>query len=197
MFGEWFRVFFKPDTAKEYSKEASVGKATLNILVASVIGGLVLAIFALILGSVVGGFLGKLAGAGIGAALGFGFAVMLFIWVVIGSILSLLIGSAILLLFAKIFGGKGDYTLQTYLISLPMSALVLISGVLGWIPILGGIISFIASIWYLYPLTIVLKQTHKYTTGKAVLTWLIPAIIITIIYAIFAAIFLASFMAVR
>jgi len=49
----------------------------------------------------------------------------------------------------------------------------------------------IAGIYGLYLLTLVIKQVHGFTTGKAVLSWLIPILVI-----IFIAILIASFIGV-
>jgi hypothetical protein len=186
MFGEWFETFFRPITIRNY--RGNFGKGILNVLVAGAIGGAVLGFFVALLAGVAGSFIRPVIGMATGAAAFF----YTLIAMVIGAILGLIICSAILLLFAKIFKGQGSYAQQTFALSLPTSALLLIDGVFGWIPILGAIISVIAGLYYLYPLTIVLRETHRYSTGSAVLTWLIPAIIIFAIYAILIAIFAAQ-----
>jgi len=186
MFREWFETFFRPIAIRNY--RGDFGKGILNVLVAGAIGGAVLGFFVALLAGVAGSFITPVIGMATGAAAFF----YTLIAMVIGAILALIIGSAILLLFAKIFKGKGSYAQQTFALSLPTSALLLIDGVFGWIPILGAIISVIAGLYYLYPLTIVLRETHRYSTGSAVLTWLIPAIIIFVIYAILIAIFAAQ-----
>jgi hypothetical protein len=186
MFREWFETFFRPIAIRNY--RGDFGKGILNVLVAGAIGGAVLGFFVALLAGVAGSFIRPVVGMATGAAVFF----YTLIAIVIGAILGLIICSAILFLFAKIFKGKGSYAQQTFALSLPTSALLLIDGVLGWIPILGAIISVIAGLYYLYPLTIVLRETHKYSTGSAVLTWLIPAIIIFVIYAILIAIFAAQ-----
>ena len=177
MFKEWFEVFFKPESTKEY--EGGFGQGLLNVFVASLIAGVIIGMIVAFFGSVFGGMLKPI----IGTAVGIGSFFLVLIYIVISGILGLILGSAILLLFAKIFGGKGSYSEQTYRVSLISSVLILISGIIGWIPIV-NLISAIAGIYSLYPLTIVLRETHKYSTGKAVLTWLIPLIIILVIGSI-------------
>lgn len=180
MFKKWFEVFFRPVSCKSYKREASVGKAVLNVFIAGLIAGIVWFIVL----AIAGGIIGSVARFGLfGAGTGILAGVMALVYYVIGSILALLIGSAILLLFAKIFKGKGDYTTQTYYLSLYSAALILISAI-GWIPILGQIIMMLANLWSLYPLTITLREAHKYSTVNAVLTWIIPAIILAILWTI-------------
>jgi hypothetical protein len=187
MFREWFETFFRPIAIRNY--RGNFGKGILNVLVAGAIGGAVLGFFVALLAGVAGSFIRPVIGMATGAAAFF----YTLIAIVIGAILGLIICSAILLLFAKIFKGQGSYAQQTFALSLPTSALLLIDGVVGWVPIFGiPIISVIAGLYYLYPLTIVLRETHRYSTGRAVLTWLIPAIIIFVIYAILIAIFAAQ-----
>jgi len=173
MFGDWFEVFFKPHTIKKHSGD--FGKGVLNIFVASLIYGVIMGLAVAFLSTLLGAFFGG-AGALIGGATGIAAFFLILIYAVISGVLGLIIGSAILLLFAKIFGGEGGYSEQTFAISLPSSALMLVA----WIPV----VNFIAALYYLYPLTIVLRETHNYSTGKAVLTWLIPMIIALVLSSV-------------
>lgn len=186
MFKEFFEVYFKPISIRKYARK-DFGRALLNILVASAIGGAVSGFFAALFIATLGAYLGAflpIGFLGMVGITGVSLFFMILLYTIIASILGLIIGSAILFLFAKIFKGKGSYVAQTYAISLPSSAVILISYVVGWIPVLGGIIGILAGLWCLYPLTIVLRETHQYTTGKAVLTWLIPTIIVLVIFII-------------
>ena|GEM_PF-2148946 len=101
-----------------------------------------------------------------------------------------LIQSAILFISAKLFGGKGDFTTPTHLISLPYAALVSIDALLsipGMIPFIGFfffILSFLIPIYALSPLTTALKEAHDYGTIRAVLTWFAPFIAIMVLLVI-------------
>ena len=87
-------------------------------------------------------------------------------------------------MFAKIFGGKGNYSLQTYLISLYRAPLLPIVNLFAVIPLGGIIIRIAAEIYAIYLTTLALKETHNYSTGRAVATWLVPAIIIMLFLAV-------------
>jgi len=103
------------------------------------------------------------------------------------NILFFLIQSGLLFIFAKLFGGKGDFSTQTYLISLPYAALTLIEipfvifNIIPFIGFLFSLVSLLIWIYGLYPLTIALKETHDYDTMKAVLTWVVLILIIVVI----------------
>lgn len=95
--------------------------------------------------------------------------------------------SGILYIFAKMFGGKGNFTTQTYMVSLVVAPYFIISmfffifadetkKIFIWM------LYAIVAIYLLYLLTLTLKETHDYTTKKAVLTWLIPFSICAIIF---------------
>jgi hypothetical protein len=186
VFKKWFEVFFVPQRyCEEYKAEASIGRAVLNILIASAVGGLIFVIAVALIGSLMGsvsGIFGLTVGGIVGIAIGL---FLLGGWIV-SSILALLIGSAVLLLIAKIFGGKGDYTTQTYLISLYSSANILATSVLGWIPFLGLVIGLLANLWSFYPLTVSLQKTHNYSTGRAIGTWGILVVIPAILFLLVA-----------
>ncbi len=186
MFKEWFEVFFNPNKCEGYARKANLKDATINVLVASAIVGLITMILIIVFGSFIGlifgGFSKELGFAAKSTGVLIGIGVL--IYIIVSSLIGLFVGNAILLLFAKLFNGQGSYTLQTYLISLVCSAAILIGGIIGLIPIIGQVIATLAFLWSLYPLTIALKVTHRYSTGNALLTWLIPGIILLIIWLI-------------
>jgi len=105
-----------------------------------------------------------------------------------------LIGSGILYLIARALGGQGDFNTQTYLISLFAAPLGMASGVLGPIPLLGGLISLAISIYQLLLLTYALVSAHKYETSKAIITWAIPVGVVLILSICALAFGAATFM---
>ncbi len=97
-----------------------------------------------------------------------------------------LIISGIFFIFASILHGKGDYVTQSYLIALYLAPLSLLASILGLIPFLGSALSALVFLYGLYPLTLAMKETHHFTTTKAVLSWLLPVIVLVVIGTVFA-----------
>lgn len=93
-----------------------------------------------------------------------------------------LLDSVVLFLFAKILGGKGTFTKQFYFISLCMSPFLLIVTIFGIIsslhPVLELIFSCASSIYGLYMITIALREAHKFNVLRAIITWVVPLIIV-------------------
>jgi len=177
-FNLWKDALVKPaETFKKEEKKADFGKGIKHIGIAGIIAGVILGIAAMagltLTGSMFG--LGSLgAGAGIGAFL------LLLVITPIYFVIAWLIGSGIIYIFAMIFGGKGDYKTQSYLIAIYAAPLSIILMILMLVPVAGPIINFLIVLYSLYLLTLALKQTHKVTTGKAVLIWIIPVAIVAI-----------------
>ncbi len=93
-----------------------------------------------------------------------------------------LIGSGILWGVARILGGTGDYTKQTYLISTYYAPLTIINVLASFIPFLGFFIA-LAILGYQIVLTyFAMRVAHQLTPGKTVGTIIAP----------FAALFLLS-----
>jgi len=164
--------------SKTFGEEAksrhTLARAALHVLVSSIIVVVILALS----GSMAARYQMFIdAMPGISSA----FWAVLLAAVIVANLLAWLVMSGILHIFAKAFGGRGGYTQQSYLIAIYSAPIAIISAAIGLIPAAGGIINFAISIYSLYLLTIALKITHKYTTGKAVLTWLVPALIILVL----------------
>jgi len=106
------------------------------------------------------------------------------------SILSLLIFSGILYIFALMLGAKNGFEPQTYNISLYYSPYLIISAILSFIPIAGSVVSFLFLLYLLYPLTEAIKMANNFSTGRAVAVWLLPIMILVLLaVALFAAVF--------
>jgi hypothetical protein len=95
----------------------------------------------------------------------------------IGVPLSFLIGSGFYWLVAKLLGGTGSYEGQTYLLGTFTAPLMIVNGVISIIPIAGGCIAFLISIYTLVLTYFALKVSHDFTSGKAIVTLLIPVLI--------------------
>ncbi|RLI86204.1 MAG: hypothetical protein DRO76_04315 [Candidatus Altiarchaeales archaeon] len=161
-FKTWLDALIYPkETFRAEKERASLGDALNNIAVAGLIAGIV---FGLISGLLLGLF-------------GFVIGIIAFPIIVI---ISFLFESLIFFIMAKILGGKGDFSTQTYLISLLTAPLVVLS-LVGLIPIMGWVLYIPIVLYSLYPLTIALRESHGFSTARANLTWLIPWLIIVLL----------------
>jgi hypothetical protein len=174
LYRAWMEVLTKPSTAtfESHVAEANLGNAVVGVLVTGVVAGILSAIWIAAFGVNAGiGTGGEVANRGVSA-------VSTIFSTPIGAVVGLLVGSAILLAFAKIFGGTGNYTVQTYLVSLFIAPLSVVSALLGWIPWFGWLVSLAVGIYELVLLTMAVKAAHQVSTGRAVLIWILPGVII-------------------
>jgi hypothetical protein len=95
----------------------------------------------------------------------------------IGLPLAFLIGSGFYWLVARLLGGTGSYEQQTYLLGTFTAPLMIVNGILSIIPIAGGCIALLISIYTLVLTYFALKVSHAFTSGKAIATLLIPLLI--------------------
>lgn len=176
MFDTWVKAITKPkQTFSSEKSKADFGKGAQHILIAGVIVGII---------------------SGAWAAYGFGGASVFastFVSGIVGQFLGWIIAGGIFYLFAKLLGGKGTFTTQIYLMALYMAPLAVISSILGLVPYVGSWISLLVMIYGLYLLTLALKEAHNYTMGRAVLTWLIPVILLAVIFVILMMVAVALF----
>ena len=92
--------------------------------------------------------------------------------------------SSIIYISARfILDGYGDFLTQSYLLSLLMCPLILIS-VIRIIPMIGKIIFFILLLYSIKPLLIALKVTHRYDTRKAIFTLISSIVLVLLIFSI-------------
>lgn len=91
----------------------------------------------------------------------------------------------------NIFGGTATYgeLLRTLGFAQSPNVLLIVMGVLGGIPLLGGLLRFTLLVWVLLAGLIAIRQALDVGTGKAVLTaivgWIVMAIVVGIIAAVF------------
>ncbi len=92
---------------------------------------------------------------------------------------------------AKVFGGTATYgeMLRTLGFAQSPNVLLIFTGVLGAIPLLGGLLRFALLIWVLLAGLIAIRQGLDVSTGKAILTavfgWILMAIVIAIVASVF------------
>ncbi len=96
---------------------------------------------------------------------------------IIGTPIGLAIGAGILLLLGKMFGGQAEFMglLRTLGFSTAPNAL-------GFIPVIGGL----AGLWTLVCAVVAVRESHGISTGQAVITVLIPLIVLGILAVILA-----------
>ncbi len=176
---KWMAILTKPSEAAFEAEKPNVNLTNMIIwlAIAGAISGFFGGLWGLIFrsGSVAGLITGLIAGA-IVAVIGF------------------FIGQAILFLVARVLGGTGDFNTQAYLQSIYFVPIYIVDGVLS-IPFLGSLVALVLGLYSLYLTTLALKVTHRYDTTKAVLTWLIPAIVVGVILACIAVFFASLFAA--
>jgi len=182
----WKEVLTEPiKTFKKQEKKSDLGEAVKQLVIAGLIAGFISGLAAFT-GLTAIGATGNLGTGMMGAGVG----IFTFIAVLIGTpivlLISWLIGSAIIYVFAKIFNGKGDFTKQSYLIALFWAPLVVVTTVIGIIPFIGAILGCLLWLYGLYLLTLALKQAHKVSTARAVAIWIFPMIIIGLIIVVLA-----------
>ncbi len=181
----WFDALVYPkSTFRSLSEreKASLGNAVKNVgvagLIAGVIFGLLFGLFGgLLLLGIVGGALGGIT---------FLIIVLIASTIIfpILSLIGLFVNSIVYIIFAKLLGGKGDFTLQTYFLSLYAAPIIIIGTLLNFIPVVGGILALLPLIYALYPLTIALREAHEFSTLRAILTWGIPYLVLLVIFGL-------------
>lgn len=79
---------------------------------------------------------------------------------------SLLIVSAILFIIARLFGGEGDFQVQTYLIATFYAPFHLLSGTIGLIPLLGALVTLPLFFYQVIPGRYAIQASHPNLTSK-------------------------------
>jgi hypothetical protein len=211
IFQTWMTVLTKPSEAtfeaERQKPNANLTTAVIWIIIAAVL----LAIF-----SAIGAILGNLIGGGATAmqslidqadlppevaaqltaytVAGVGGAATTFCFTLILAPIGFLIGSGIHFLIAKLLGGTGSFEEQTYLLATFVAPMMIISGVVGIIPILGGCVSFLIFIYQLVLTFLAVKVVHRLGTGQAVVVAVGPALIFFVcILCLFAGAFALIF----
>ena len=176
-FSSWKNVLIHPKEVFESEKNnATLGSGVVNIVIA----GLILAAIA----SAGILFLSVPLLGGLGAILGTILSVFTFIVLPILLVIVWLIGSFVLYIISYIVGGRGRYSTLAYLMSIYLPPF-LILGLLVLLPAqmfldkLGSdIVQGVFSLFSIYYIILVLKATHGFSTGKAILAILLPYIVL-------------------
>jgi hypothetical protein len=145
--------------------ETATTQALLVVIISSFCAGI---------GTAIGEALRGHGAIGIGAGLVVGLVSALLSWL-IWSFITYFVG-------VKIFGGTSSYgeLLRTMGFSNAPGVLLICN----FIPILGGIITFVVWIWGLVSMIVAVKQAQDFSTGKAIVTCIIGWIVAVVIAAI-------------
>ena len=192
MIENWKSVLTQPkETFAKRKKEADFMAAMKPYaIVGGVIGlliGVAVALFA--------GILSLVPGLGILVGLGFLAIPVLAIGVAVLEVIASLVMSALMFVFAKLLGGSGDFKTHYFLPSLYVIPVAVLTIVLNVIPFIGPLLGFVLAIYSLYLMTLSLKETHGFGTGKAILVWLLPVILAIVLAVLFAGATIAALMA--
>jgi len=87
------------------------------------------------------------------------------------------ISSMIILVIAQALGGDGDLDSQSYLLAAVQAPMTIISAVLGTV----SLFSLLAGLYTLALTVIVLQAVHDYGMGKAILSLVLPGMIIFVL----------------
>jgi hypothetical protein len=132
----------------------------------------------------IGGLLGGLIGmvtkdAGVGSVFTGALFGALF------GVIGLLIYALIVYAICKAQGGTGTFEIQVALLGTFVPPLLLISTLLGQIPVLGGIIGLVLGIYQMYLYIVATQAAQNVTMGKAALAVLLPGLLVLCCIVIF------------
>ncbi len=88
-----------------------------------------------------------------------------------------LVGVGIIHLIAKVLGGQGDFGRYAYLAAAIGAPLSIITAFLGFIPVVGGCVSFILLIYSIFLNYLAIKVGYNLTSGRAMAVIAIPLIV--------------------
>lgn len=192
MIQTWIRVLSGPKEETFEQEQASPNATLSTALIWTVIAAVVAAIFgfiqSLIFASSAQGMLGMISqmdlppesaaminqmmGAGLFAGAGGAGA---FAGIIITPI-AFLIGVGIIHLIANLLGGRGDFGRFAYLAAAIQAPVSIISSLLGFIPVLGGCVALLISIYSIVLEYFAIKVSYKLTSGRAIAVIAIPLI---------------------
>jgi hypothetical protein len=111
------------------------------------------------------------------------FGLITIIFGIIGGFVASFIFAGAIYLMANALGGKTDFNRLYYMLSVvyaPIAVATAIVYVVAALPFAGmiAIVNLLIGLYGLYILTLAMQATYKFDTTKAVLTWLVPALIV-------------------
>lgn len=95
----------------------------------------------------------------------------------IGTLVGFFIGVGLLYLVARLLGGQGDFTRYAYLLASIYGPIAIVGALLGLVPVLGGCVALLLSIYQIYLAIIATQAGMNLTTGRAAIVVLLPVIL--------------------
>jgi len=92
-----------------------------------------------------------------------------------------LIGTGIIHLIATILKGQGDFGRFAYLSAAIQSPISIVTALLGFVPVVGGCVVFLISIYSLVLYYFAIKVSYRLTSGRAITVILIPIIAVLLL----------------
>lgn len=124
--------------------------------------------------------------AGLAGAIGI-FNPLMLIWMPISYIISFSIAIAIFWLFARMFGGKAKLVEQYR-----AQSIGIVGYWVGVIPFIGPMLLWLIEIWYLVISVKIIEELHGISRAKAILSVVLPAVIIFVIMIVIVMTFMAG-----
>jgi len=153
-----FRAFIKP-----WEEVKNLKGSLVDGLIYTEIGAAVLAVIAILVGSVATSLLQ------VGGLVRGGSILLMAVGLLIGAPIGVLVGSLIYYVIAKLLGGKGTFERQTFLFGVVSFPTMIFS----WIPI----VNLLVPLWSLVVTFFVLKEAHGLSDLKTLLVEFLPAVI--------------------
>jgi len=170
-FQKWIDVLTSPKkNLKKESKSKKLNEALLHLVIAGLIAGIISALLPATEAEALRGALG-----------GGAFFVTMLVITPLFFILFWAVSSAVLYVFARALAGRGALVPQAHVIALINAPFGVLNALVDVVPTIGGVLSLLVSLWSLWVVTLGLKEVHRYSTGRAVLTWLIPLALLLLI----------------
>ena len=189
---ENFQKIMEENKGKENLKDA-VKTIFFSSLVPAIGVAIYISVLGLLFGAVLGTLLGRLTnpdGSGFGGIFGLGigamaavFGIGIAVFSIIVAPIGFLIGQGISWTIAKLLGGKGSYTSQTYFASYAHPGYAVLS-ILVFIPCIGNIVALILGLLYLYLTFLLLKKVHELDALRAIAVIVIPTLVVIAIYVL-------------
>jgi hypothetical protein len=173
----WWRVCSRPSTGA--FRQAASGQSHVKTFV----GVLVAAIFGVGLSWVVHWLLRDSRAEFIGLAsmwVRSGSQAPVASWIVLvplGVVYGFYTFQIVLVLFARLLGGKGSFGTQSNMQSLFYGPLAVVQQMVVVVPSVGRLLFALVAVSSLLPTTTSLKAAHGYSSVRAVLTWVLPVIL--------------------
>ncbi|MBI3537762.1 MAG: YIP1 family protein [Chloroflexi bacterium] len=169
-------VLTKPSTASFEAAKSTVNTTStvVGLAAAGAITGLIAGLVtAFGIGAGVAGLIGGMIGGVIGG--------------VIGALIGFYVIQAVVFVVAKVFGGTGGYMDQANLMATFYVPLLIVSALLGLIPVVGAILGFVVLAYELFLTGLGLQVAQSLPSQKA---WL-AVVVLVVLYIVFV-VFLAA-----